>query len=74
MRAKRLPTILERVKHCSFCGRSVEDSVLGHRENPFCPECLPERMADARRKLGRIGWKVDGDYIEFFTEDSRTPA
>lgn len=71
--AKPLTSIMERVSRCGFCGREVEHAGLGHEENPLCAACLPERMAAARRALGDVGWRVDGEYVEFFTEGDRTP-
>lgn len=72
-RAKHLPPILERINLCGFCRREVEVSPLGHRENPFCRECLPERLSQAAAQRGEVEWRVVGEYVEFATRDSRTP-
>jgi hypothetical protein len=71
-RAKPL-SILERVARCLFCGRQTEASPLGHRENPLCRHCLPERMSMLSNSLGDVTWRVNGEYVEFTTEGSRIP-
>jgi hypothetical protein len=59
---QQLPTMWERIQKCSFCGREVKSSALGFAENPYCAECLPERIAGAT-ETALISWEVCGDYL-----------
>lgn len=71
-RAKHL-TIVARVPRCAFCGREVNDQAVARRENPFCSQCLAVRLAAASERLGPIDARIAGEYVEFFSADSRTP-
>ena len=73
-RAKRLPHVLQRVARCGFCGRETDDGPLAHRKNPLCKHCLAKRLQEASAELGVVHCQIDGDYVEFVSEGSRTPA
>lgn len=59
----RRPTQLECVQRCEFCGRGLKVSALSFAENPYCLECLPERIAQARAGAPTISWTLAGDYL-----------
>ena len=60
---QQLPTMWERIQRCNFCGREVKTSALSFAENPFCTECLAERITKAAEGTALISWNVSGDYL-----------
>lgn len=48
---------------CSFCGRKNQRSARAHAENPYCAECLHERLqlATARSQVLRL--IHEGSYV-----------
>ena len=60
---QQLPTMWEQIQRCSFCGREVRTAALSFAENPYCTECLPERIAEAGRGAILISWRGSGDYL-----------
>jgi hypothetical protein len=55
--------MLERIRRCRFCGREVVSSALSFEENPYCSDCLPERMMQVAGEGKYISWAVSGDYL-----------
>ena len=39
--------------YCKYCERDYPASAASYEENPFCSECLHERMEKARLRYGR---------------------
>jgi len=60
---RQLPTMWERIQRCRFCEGEVRTTALSFAENPYCSECLPERIAKAAESTELISWKVSGDYL-----------
>jgi len=54
--------ILIRVRRCRYCRREMTTSPLAYEENPFCTECLEERMA-AAAPPGGVTWRKKGRYV-----------
>jgi hypothetical protein len=53
--------MLERIRRCRFCGREMKVSGMAYAENPFCLECLPDRLkASGARPHKTVG---AGDYV-----------
>ncbi len=59
----KLPVMLERIQRCRFCGREVPTSALSFEENPYCSECLFERLAQGFAADKYVSWAVCGDYL-----------
>jgi len=62
--AKRLPIILELVRRCEYCRREMTTGAAAFRENPFCRECLHDRIAAAAIAQGPTELRFVGDYAE----------
>jgi hypothetical protein len=60
---QQLPVMLERIQRCRFCRREVATSALSFEENPYCTECLGERLAQASATGKYVSWRVSGDYL-----------
>jgi uncharacterized paraquat-inducible protein A len=60
---QKLPIMLERIQRCRFCGREIAAPALSYEENPYCTECLGERLAQGGAAEGYVSWTVSGDYL-----------
>jgi len=38
---------------------------MSYRENPFCKQCLNERLATAREEMGPMELSVEGHYFKW---------
>ena len=47
---------------CRYCRRTMDTGADRYGQNPFCPQCLHERMALAAAAAPLIRWDVEGDY------------
>ena len=56
-------TTLECIQRCEFCGRELKVSALSFAENPYCMECLPERIAAATASSTFRSWTLSGEYL-----------
>lgn len=52
--------ILMRIRRCRFCRRELTRHGLSLAENPYCPECLAQRVSGLG--LGPVAWKFEGEY------------
>jgi hypothetical protein len=68
--------ILESVRRCRFCGSDMTDSVppLAYRENPFCVGCLPQRLSEAKERLGPTMTRVVGNYTQVIPLTQKSPS
>jgi len=57
--------VRERIKRCRYCKREVNRCGLSFAENPFCNVCLPERVAEASRKVGPRLPIIRGKWLYF---------
>jgi len=48
---------------CRYCASLMNVSAASYAENPWCVNCLDERMARAAAENPLIGWRVEGDYM-----------
>jgi hypothetical protein len=71
---QELPSILERIQRCRYCGREVTKSALSFSENPFCDVCLDERVGLTRAIPGEIRWRPTGHYMELIRTAPRRPS
>jgi hypothetical protein len=62
--------MLARVLRCRFCHREMRCSPLAYEQNPFCADCLPDRVAAAAPVSG-MRWELVGDY--FILRAAETP-
>jgi hypothetical protein len=60
---EQLPFMRERIRKCRFCGQEVVSSALGYAENPYCANCLSERVAESKKNLELTTWLASGDYF-----------
>jgi hypothetical protein len=37
---------------------------LGFVENPYCSNCLPDRIAHGSSGSGHLAWEISGDYAK----------
>jgi hypothetical protein len=59
----KMPVMLERIRRCRYCGTEVTASALSFEENPYCVECLGERLSRATGDAGKYAsWSISGDY------------
>jgi len=49
---------------CRFCGRQRKGSTESLEENPFCKECLPERLRQAADETRYLEWQIVGEYAK----------
>ena len=68
-----LPSMIERIKTCRFCGNELRVSSLSFQENPFCNGCLSERLAAAAKENQFLSWTVNGDYMESIDLSQQKP-
>jgi hypothetical protein len=54
--------ILARIQRCRYCRREMSSPPLDYQQNPFCANCLRERVSNAT-PAGRVRWRKEGDYI-----------
>ncbi len=59
--------ILEVIRRCPYCKRESTVSPQSYSENPFCDECLNERVENASSKLGPITYRKSGSYYEIIS-------
>lgn len=52
---------MHEVRFCRYCSREMRCSTASYAENPFCAECLHERMAKASNPP--VNWRLEGDYL-----------
>jgi hypothetical protein len=62
--------VLIRVQRCHYCRREMANNPLEYAENPFCTQCLEERMA-AAAPPGGVTWRKEGNYL--IPEAAQTP-
>ncbi len=57
--------ILERIRRCKHCDRDVTNQIgaLAYAENPYCQECLPDRIRIAAEKSGPKEIRYVGGYM-----------
>src|SRR6266446_6900127 len=56
--------MVEKIKRCPYCHREAIASGWSFVENPYCNECLQDRLADARASTGPIGNRRINGLIE----------
>jgi hypothetical protein len=54
--------ILARVQRCRHCRREMSSSPLAYEQNPFCTECLSERVSSVAPR-GGVSWRREGHYV-----------
>lgn len=52
------PMMLEVVRHCRHCHREMNVTKGIYEQNPFCAECLPERLQSQQAARKLIGWSA----------------
>ena len=50
---------------CPCCKKENKTSAMSYRENPFCKQCLNERLATAREEMGLMELSVEGHYFKW---------
>ena len=50
---------------CPHCKKVNRTSDMSYRENPFCKQCLNERLATAREEMGPIELSIEGHYFKW---------
>jgi hypothetical protein len=68
-REKHATHIRERIRRCKHCRTAMGASALSYDENPYCVNCLRERVR-AATPAGTLSWRIRGHYIEFLTKGS----
>ena len=63
MTNKVTTVISERTRLCLYCGSKITASALSYEENPYCSECLPQRLKEAARGTDHISWKLTGNFL-----------
>lgn len=41
----------------------MDVSAESYFQNPFCKQCLPERLQQAANEDPVVGWREEGDYV-----------
>jgi hypothetical protein len=59
----QLPLMLERIRKCQCCGMEVGGTALAYEENPFCKNCLKDRIQKASVGNNLLSWTERGDYL-----------
>ncbi len=49
------------ILRCRYCKRRMYVSKKSYQQNPFCSECLPERLVKAAAADPVVGWNDLGD-------------
>ncbi len=69
---KKPVVLTERLRRCLCCRAEMMDvSSLSYEQNPYCGNCLTDRMGRASAKFPFASWKQSGDYLEVVTLDPR---
>lgn len=69
----QLPHLMEVIRRCPYCKRESTDDPMSFAENPFCNDCLNERIAAALANSRPIvGWVTEGSYIRAVLCPERT--
>lgn len=55
--------MLEVMRRCKHCKREMRVSLREYDENPFCQECLPERLEKSSAGLAPRRWQGDCGYL-----------
>lgn len=54
--------ILELINRCPFCDREATIPAQEYHENPYCNECLNDRIRLASEAAPLIRWESRGNY------------
>lgn len=69
---KKAVVFTERLRRCLYCRVEMMDvSSLSYEQNPYCGNCLADRMKLASAKSPFASWKQAGDYLEVVTLETR---
>lgn len=65
-------SILKVLRQCEYCQRDMTETVSseGYRQNPYCNDCLPERVKGANAPNQTI--ELVGRYFHFNRESQIT--
>lgn len=55
--------MLDTIRRCPYCGRESTADPLAWAENPFCQECVDERLSNAAAGTAPFTLEEDGDYF-----------
>lgn len=56
--------VIEQVRQCKHCGTSMQEQPpRGYAENPYCGNCLNERLVSAHRSAAPAEWVREGSYL-----------
>lgn len=64
--------MLELIRRCPYCRRESNVSADSYAENPYCSQCLTERLQKAKENLGPVEFKTFGQYTRIIPV-SQTP-
>jgi hypothetical protein len=67
---------VEAVRRCRYCGNDMTDTVPAesYRENPYCGECLAERLREADEAIGPTRVVRSGHYVSYVPVSGTAPA
>ena len=62
--------VIEKVRHCRYCDRDMTEKVsaLSYAENPFCQDCLEERVSKSPGAPANETAVLVGKYFYFIQE------
>jgi len=69
-----LPKFLERIQKCKHCGGEINRSSMSFLENPYCNECLAERVGSNLVFPGEVRWRAVGHYMELIPSAPQIPS
>jgi hypothetical protein len=61
----KYPMIFKRIQRCKFCLKEMSVAPLAFQENPFCNQCLDQRIALEGVPLGQGKWERVRHYLQF---------
>jgi hypothetical protein len=71
---QELPRFLERIQKCKHCEREINRSSMSFLENPYCNECLAERVGSNLVFPGEVRWRMAGHYMEHIEPAQQRPS
>lgn len=60
--------MLQRVHRCPHCGLERSEGAQERTENPWCAQCLGERVENAVKERGPVRLEQRGHYTEIIPE------
>ncbi len=50
------------VRRCVHCKKEMQMQESAYSQNPYCTDCLPERLREASENRKDYEWESRGDY------------